>query len=302
MDKHKILVADDYNKKFFDELAKYGEVVKTSNIDDVQLDDVTILVVRSKTRVNEKLVDRMPNLKCVISATHGVDHVHVDYLKEKGIRFYNVLVQSYDVAQGVMAYILAHSTNLVEGDRSMKRGEWKKKELKGCRIKGKTLGIIGYGRIGKEVARMASALGMNVVAYDPYTKNNEFAVTLDTLLEISDFITIHVPLTEETKGMIGKNETNKMTKRAYLINTARGGIVDEEALLDALSKGKLSGAALDVYEHQPPFENEVSNKLIRNEKVTVTPHSIGQSTEAVEEKGEGVIKIIKDHIHGNSSH
>ena len=302
MDKHKILVADDYNKKFFDELAKYGEVVKTSNIDDVQLDDVTILVVRSKTRVNEKLVDRMPNLKCVISATHGVDHVHVDYLKEKGIRFYNVLVQSSDVAQGVMAYILAHSTNLVEGDRSMKRGEWKKKELKGCRIKGKTLGIIGYGRIGKEVARMASALGMNVVAYDPYTKNNEFAVTLDTLLEISDFITIHVPLTEETKGMIGKNETNKMTKRAYLINTARGGIVDEEALLDALSKGKLSGAALDVYEHQPPFENEVSNKLIRNEKVTVTPHSIGQSTEAVEEKGEGVIKIIKDHIHGNSSH
>ncbi|MFQ5836472.1 MAG: NAD(P)-dependent oxidoreductase [Candidatus Bathyarchaeia archaeon] len=303
MNKHRILVADDYNKKFFYELAKYGEVVKASNIDDdVQLDDVTILVVRSKTRVNEKLVDRMPNLKCVISATHGVDHVHVDYLKGKGIRFYNVPVQSYDVAQGVMAYILAHSTNLVEGDRSMKRGEWKKKELRGCRIKGKTLGIIGYGRIGKEVAKMASALGMNVVAYDPYVKNNEFATTLDTLLETSDFITVHVPLTEETKDMIGKNEINKMKEGAYLINTARGGIVDEKALLDALYKGKLSGAALDVYEHQPAFENEVSNKLIRDEKVIATPHSIGQSTEAIEEKGEGVIKIIKDYIHGNSSH
>lgn len=303
MNKHKILVADDYNKKFFDELAKHGEVVKASNIDDdVQLDDVTILVVRSKTRVNEKLVDRMPNLKCVISATHGVDHVHVDYLKEKGIRFYNVPVQSYDVAQGVMAYILARSTNLVEGDRSMKRGEWKKKELRGCRIKGKTLGIIGYGRIGKEVAKMASAVGMNVVAYDPYVKNNEFAVTLDTLLGTSDFVTIHVPLTEKTKGMIGKNEISKMKESAYLINTARGGIVDEEALLDALYKGKLSGAALDVYEHQPAFENEVSNKLIRDEKVIASPHSIGQSTEAIEEKGEGVIKIIKDYIHGNSSH
>ncbi len=302
MGRHKILVADDYSKKFFDELAKYGEVVRASNIDDVtQLDDATILVIRSKTRVNEKLVDRMQNLKCVISATHGMDHICLDYLKEKGIRCYNVPVQSYDVAQGVMAYILAHSTNLVEGDRSMKRGEWKKKELKGCRIKGKTLGIIGYGRIGKEVARMASALGMNVVAYDPCVKDNEFAVTLDTLLEKSDFVTIHAPLTEETRGLIGKNEISRMKDGAYLTNTARGGIVDEKALLDALYKGKLSGAALDVYEHHPVFENEVSNKLIRNEKVIATPHSIGQSIEAVEEKGEGVIKIIKDYIRGNSS-
>ena len=302
MGRHKILVADDYSKKFFDELAKYGEVVRASNIDDVvQLDDATILVIRSKTRVNEKLVDRMQNLKCVISATHGMDHICLDYLKEKGIRCYNVPVQSYDVAQGVIAYILAHSTNLVEGDRSMKRGEWKKKELKGYRIKGKTLGIIGYGRIGKEVARMASALGMKVVAYDPCVKDNEFAVTLDTLLEKSDFVTVHAPLTEETRGLIGKNEISRMKDGAYLTNTARGGIVDEKALLDALYKGKLSGAALDVYEHHPVFENEVSNKLIRNEKVIATPHSIGQSIEAVEEKGEGVIKIVKDYIRWNSS-
>jgi D-3-phosphoglycerate dehydrogenase len=302
MGRHKILVADDYSKKFFDELAKYGEVVRASNIDDVtQLDDATILVIRSKTRVNEKLVDRMQNLKCVISATHGMDHICLDYLKEKGIRCYNVPVQSYDVAQGVIAYILAHSTNLVEGDRSMKRGEWKKKELKGYRIKGKTLGIIGYGRIGKEVARIASALGMKVVAYDPCVKDNEFAVTLDTLLEKSDFVTIHAPLTEETRGLIGKNEISRMKDGAYLTNTARGGIVDGKALLDALYKGKLSGAALDVYEHHPVFEDEVCNKLIRNEKVIATPHCIGQSIEAVEEKGEGVIKIIKDYIRGNSS-
>jgi phosphoglycerate dehydrogenase-like enzyme len=302
MGRHKIFVADDYRKNFFDELAKYGEVVKASNIDDdAQLDDVTILVVRSKTKVNKELVDRMRSLRCVISATHGMDHICLDYLEEKGIQCCNVTVQSYDVAQGVMAYILAHSTNLVEGDRSMKRGEWKKKELKGCRIKGKTLGIIGYGRIGKEVARMASALGMNIVAYDPRVKDNEFSVTLDTLLKVSDFITIHTPLTEENKSMIGKNEISRMKDGAYLINTARGSIADEKALLDALCQGKLSGAALDVYEHQPVFENEVSNKLISNEKVIATPHSIGQSIEAVEEKGEGVIKIIKDYIHGNNS-
>lgn len=301
MNKHKVLVADDYSKKFFDEIAKYGEVVKIPDIDDnTRLDDVTILVIRSKTKVNEKLVERMPNLKCVISATHGVDHVNVGYLKKKRIQFYNIPVQSYDVAQGVMAYILAHSANLVEGDRSMKRGEWKKKELKGCRIKGKTLGIIGYGKIGKEVAKMASALGMNVVVYDPYIKNNKFAVALDTLLEKSDFITINIPLTEETRGMIGRNEISKMKKGAYLINTARGGIIDEKALLDALNQGKLGGVALDVYERQPPFENEMSNKLIRHEKVIATPHSIGQTIEAVEEKGEGVIKIIRNHVCGKN--
>jgi len=294
MNNHKILVVDDYKKEFFDELARYGEVVKATKIDDhPQLGDVNILVVRSKTKVDEKLVGRMRNLKCVISATHGTDHVSVDYLTEKGIKFYNVPVQSYDIAQGVMAYILAQSTKLLEGDRSMKRGEWKKKELRGFRIKGKTLGIIGYGRIGKAVARMASALKMKVVAYDPYVKGTEFAVTLDELLETSDFITIHVPLTKETKGMIGKNEISKMKDGAYLINTARGGIIDERALLNALNEGKLSGAALDVYGQQQPFENEVSNRLAKDERVIATPHSIGQTIEAIEEKGEGVIEIIK---------
>ncbi len=302
MGRHTILVADGYSEKFFDELAKYGDVIRTSNIDeDFQIDDTTILVVRSKTKVDEKLVDRMRNLKCVITATHGMDHICLDILKEKGIKCYNVPVQSYDVAQGVMAYIFAHSTNLIEGDRSMKRGEWKKKELKGCRIKGKILGIIGYGKIGKEVAKMASALGMKVVAYDPCVTDNKFAVPLNTLLETSDFITIHTPLTKETEGMIGKNEINKMKNGAYLINTARGGIIDEKALLNAINKAKLSGAALDVYEHQRVFENEVSSKLIRNERIIATPHSIGQSTEAVEEKGEGVIRIIRDYIRSNSS-
>ncbi|UCD26489.1 MAG: phosphoglycerate dehydrogenase, partial [Candidatus Bathyarchaeota archaeon] len=232
MDRHKILVAGNYGEKFFDELTKWGEVVRASANDEaVQLDDITILVIRSKTKVNKRLVDRMQSLSCVISATHGTDHVDLDYLEEKGIRFHNVPVQSYDLAQGVIAFILAHSTNLVEGDRSMKRGEWKKKALKGCRIKGKTLGIIGYGRIGKEVDRMASALGINVIAYDPYVKENEVVVDLDTLLKTADFITIHAPLTDETRGLIGKSEIGKMKDGAYLINTARGGIIEEKALL-----------------------------------------------------------------------
>jgi D-3-phosphoglycerate dehydrogenase len=299
MNKHWILVIDDFDQKFFDELSKFGEVIKANDISelsDSQLSAVNILVVRSKTRVDRELVNGMLNLECVISATHGKDHIAVDYLREKKIEFYNVPVQARDVAQGVMAYIFAHTANLVGGDRSMKRGEWRKKELKGLRLRGKTLGIIGYGRIGREVARMASALEMNIIFYDPYVEKTGATATLDELLKVSDFVTLHIPLTEKTRNIIGRDEINKMKNGAYLINTARGGIVDEEALLEAINEGKLSGAALDVYRHQPPFNDEASDKLVKDMRVIATPHSIGQTAEAIEEKGEGVTKIIKDYI------
>jgi len=301
MSKSKIVVVDDFRKEFLDKLKEFGKVVKLTDITGYnQLDDVNILVVRSKTKVGKDLVDRMPSLKCVITATHGTDHVAVDYLKMKSIEFCNVAAQCYDVAQGVLAYILAKATNLVDADRSIKKGEWKKKELKGFRIKGKTLGVIGCGGIGREVVKMASALEMNVIVYDPYVDMSDLNVSLDELLETSDFITVHIPLTEKTRGLIGKNEIKKMKTGAYIINTARGGIVDEEALLSALNEGIISGAALDVYKYQPPFKNEVSHKLIRNERVMASPHSIGQTSEAVDEKGEGVIEIIRNFISRNN--
>lgn len=298
MNKPIILVAANFQKTFFDKLSKYGEVIKVTNASELsnnQLSDANILVVRSKHKVDRELVNKMTKLELVISATHGMNHVCVDYLKEKKIEFHSVPAQIRDIAQGVMAYILAHSVNLAEGDRSMKRSEWRKKELIGFRIEGKTLGIIGYGRIGKEVAKKASALEMNIIFYDPYVKTTEAAVTLDELLKISDFITLHVPLTEKTRNMISRNEINKMKPRAYFINTARGEIVDEKALLEAINEGKLAGAALDVYRYEPPFKDEVSNKLVYHERVTVSPHSIGQTVDAIEEKGDGVIKIIQDY-------
>jgi D-3-phosphoglycerate dehydrogenase len=301
MSEPKIVVVDDFRKEFLDKLKKFGKVVKLTDITGYnQLDDVNILVVRSKTKVGKDLVDRMPSLKSVITATHGTDHVAVDYLKMKSIEFCNVAAQCYDVAQGVLAYILAKATNLVDADRSIKKGEWKKKELKGFRIKGKTLGVIGCGGIGREVVKMASALEMNVIVYDPYVDMSDLNVSLDELLETSDFITVHIPLTEKTRGLIGKNEIKKMKTGAYIINTARGGIVDEEALLSALNEGIISGAALDVYKYQPPFKNEVSHKLIMNERVMASPHSIGQTSEAVDEKGEGVIEIICNFISKNN--
>ena len=151
MQRHRILVCDNFGEEFLDNLSKFGLVFQASDIDpSLPLDEVTILVVRSKTKVNKELVDIMTSLELVITATHGIDHIDLDYLDKKGIRFHNVPAQSYDVAQGVIAYILAHCTNLVEGNRSMKKGEWNKTSLIGCRVSGKILGIIGCGKIGRE--------------------------------------------------------------------------------------------------------------------------------------------------------
>jgi phosphoglycerate dehydrogenase-like enzyme len=303
MPKHKILVCDNFGKEFLNKLSKFGQVTQANDIDyNLPLHEVTILVVRSKTKVNQKLVDTMTSLECVITATHGIDHIDLAYMKKKGIKFFNIPVQSYDVAQGVIAYILAHSTNLVEGDRSMKRGEWKKKNLIGCRIKGKTLGIIGCGKIGKEVANLGFALGMKVIVSDPCLQDEKITIlSIDELLKTSDFITVNCPLTDETRHLIGRKEIAKMKEGAFLVNTARGGIVDEDALLEAIHAGKV-GAALDVYESSPPFENKTTNSLIRSERLIATPHSIGQTIEAIEEKGKGVLKAIEDYIAVSQKH
>ncbi len=297
MRKHKILVCDNFGQEFLDDLSKFGMAIQANDIDySLPLDEITILVVRSKTKVNKDLVDKMHSLECVITATHGIDHIDLDYLEEKGIKFFNIPVQSYDVAQGVIAYILAHSTNLVEGDRSMKRGEWKKKSLIGCRITGKTLGIIGCGKIGKEVARLGLALGMKVIVSDPcLMDDNIVVVSLEELLRTSDFVSLNCPLTEETRHLIGREELALMKDGAFLVNTARGGIVDDEALLEAVRAGKI-GAALDVYESSTPFESDTENSLIKSERVIATPHSIGQTVEAIEGKGKGVLKVIKNYI------
>ncbi len=297
MSTHTILVCDNFGQEFLDRLSKFGKVFQSSDIDySLPLDKVTILVVRSKTKVNKEVIDIMKSLECVITATHGIDHIDLDCLNEHGIKFHNVPAQSYDVAQGVIAYILAHCTNLVEGDRSMKRGEWKKTSLIGCRVTGKTLGLIGCGKIGREVARLGSALGMKVVVSDPCIQDETVTVvSLDELLRTSDFITVNCPLTNSTRDLIGKEEIAKMKDDAFLVNTARGGIINEEALLDAVRSGKV-GAALDVLVSKTPFKDELANSLIQNERVIVTPHSIGQSHEAIEEKGEGVIKAIEEHV------
>jgi len=306
MKKCKILVVDDFNEKFYEELSKYGYVTRAKDpCDDSKLSEENILIVRSKTEVDKELIDKMKGLELVVTATRGVDHLDVEHLREKGIAFQNIITQVYDVKQGVKALIYARYTNLIEANESMKSGRWEKSRFIGRQIRNLSLGVIGFGHIGSEVAKDLSREMKEVLVYDKYwdedkiRRANEYGVritSLEELLERSDVVTVHVPLTSETKYMIGKDEINRMRDCAFLINTARGEVVDEKALLKALDGGKLSGAGLDVYEHQPPFGNEISKKLIRHPNVYATPHSIAQTTEAMDEKGEAVIKIIKNYI------
>jgi len=305
MKKCKILVVDNFNEKFYKELSRYGYITKVKDpSDDLQLSEENILIVRSKTEVDKKLIDKMKSLELVVTATRGVDHVDVEHLREKGIEFHNIIIQVYDVKQGVKALVYAHYTNLIEANESMKGGRWEKSKFIGRQIRNLNLGIIGFGHIGDEVAKDLSKEMKEVFVYEKYwnegkmKRANEYGVkisSLEELLSKSDVVTIHIPLTSETRHMIGKDEINKMKDRAFLINTARGEVVDEKALLKALDEGKLSGAGLDVYEHQQPFRNEISKELIRRPNVYTTPHSVAQTFEAIDEKGDAVINIIKNH-------
>jgi D-3-phosphoglycerate dehydrogenase len=296
--KPKVVVLDSFDEQFFKRLGEECEIVDKNHMREAE-----ILIVRSNTMVDREFVSKLPSLKLVVSATHGEDHIDKQALAERGIPYRMAPVQSYDVAQGVMAYIFAFATNMVRADRSMKRGEWRKRDFIGFRVEGRTLGIIGYGRIGREVARQALANGLKVIVYEKDAKARldnklpvSFAETLEDLLSSSDIITIHVPLTEETKGMIGERELAVVKYGAYLINTARGGIVDEEALLKALEANKLAGVALDVFQHQPPQDSNSSERLAKHEKVIASPHSIAQSKEALRQKGEAVLGIIREYL------
>jgi phosphoglycerate dehydrogenase-like enzyme len=303
----KILVVDSFGKAFFSKLAKEcGDYMQRSELDDLAfLYDPNFLVVRSKTKVDRAVIDRMPNLKGVVSPTHGRDHVDVAYLKKRGIEFCNIPVQAYDVAQGVMGYVYGFATRLVEGDRSMKGGKWEKKDSIGFRLSEMTLGIIGYGQIGGQVYKLANANNMSTIIYDKYVARSEPLVEntpdgFDRLLRESDIITVHVPLTADTKVLLGESEIEKMKSGVYIINTSRGGVVDEAALLEGLKSGKVAGAALDVYSCEPPFGNAICEELIKLDNVIATPHSIGQTVEAIGkgeiigEKGTAVINCIKN--------
>lgn len=253
------------------------------------------MVVRSRTKVRAPLIDQADQLKVIIRAGVGLDNIDVGYAQDQGIDVRNTPQASTNaVAELVIGLMFALARPVVRADIAMKEGTWAKKQLTGTELAGKTLGVIGYGRIGRAVGEKAKALGMTVLASDPYVEHEDI-VPLTQLLPASDYVSIHVPHTEETHNMVGPDEFTLMKDGAYMIQASRGGTVNETALLEALEEGKLAGAAIDVYTEEPPVQPELRT-LAEHPQVIATPHIGAGTVEAKARIGEEVIKLAKAYL------
>lgn len=291
----KIVIADDLEAGAVENIRQAGEVVyKPANL-DAELKEAEVLVVRSATKVTKELLRKAPKLKVVFRAGVGVDNIDLEACKERGVAVKNTpSAPTNAVAELTIACILALFRNLGRAHVSMKNGKWEKKALMGHEIEGKTLGIIGCGRIGRAVAQKAHALGMKVIAYNPPPRircKGVKYVELDALLARSDVVTIHAAASKEMENMINAETIGKMKKGAFLVNLARGSMVDEEALYFALKEGRLSGAALDVYKEEP-----YRGKLAELENVFLTPHIGGSTFEAQNKIGSIIAEELKKGI------
>ncbi len=250
------------------------------------------IVVRSATKVRKGAIDAAVGLRLIIRAGVGLDNVDAEYAKKKGIEVLNTPKASSDsVAELALAHMFALARSIPQATQSLREGKWDKKAFVGIELQGKTLGIVGIGRIGQALARRALALEMTVVAYDKFVPTSPLPgvrmTSLEELLKTSDFVSLHVP-PDPGGPVIGARELSLMKNGAYLVNCARGEVVDEAALLEALNSGKLAGAGLDVFAVEPPTNAE----LLRHPKVTLTPHIGAQTVEAQERIGDEVVEIL----------
>lgn len=301
----KVLVSDQLHEAGIELLKGAADVEVATGLGKDELKkkikDKDALLVRSATKVTSDVIKAAEKLKVIGRAGVGVDNIDLDAATERGIVIVNSpTASSITVAEHTMGLMLSLARSIPFADSSVKSKKWEKKKFLGVELRGKTLGIIGIGRIGLEVSKKAKAFDMDIVSYDPYI--SEKAVKklgvevsdFDTLLSKSDFITLHIPLTDETKHIIGDAEISKMKEGVCIINCARGGVIDEDALLRGLESGKIGGAALDVFEVEPPLENP----LLNHPRFLATPH-LGASTEEAQRYAsviacEEVIKVLKN--------
>jgi len=283
-----ILLADAFAPDLPGRLATFGEVTS----DMARLGDAEVLIVRSKTKVDKAMIDAAPKCRYIIRGGVGVDTIDVEYAKSKGIAVDNTPeASSLAVAELAFALMIAMPNHLVRADNSMKEGKWLKKELERTELNGKTLGLIGVGRIGHELALRAKAFGMSVIAYDKYVTSSAVAslVSLDEVYAKSDYISLHTPLTDETRGMINAASIAKMKQGIYLINTCRGQVVVEQDIADALNSGKMAGYATDVYNKEPPE----GSPLLKAPNVLMTPHLGASTEENLLRLGDSIVARLK---------
>ncbi|NDB32016.1 MAG: 3-phosphoglycerate dehydrogenase [Nitrososphaeria archaeon] len=302
----KVLVCDQVDAVLIDILKKNGLAVTYEpqiTPEDLakKIGDFEIIVVRSRTTITKDLVEKATKCKIMARVGVGLDNIDTKTAKEKNIRVINAVEGAMNaVAELVIGLMLSMARDIPRADRELRNNNWIKKELMGTELAGKYLGIVGLGNIGKRLARLARALNMNIIGYDVVPIDTEFAkevglmkADLDTLLQSADYVSLHVPLLDSTKNLINAQRMSTMKKTARIINTSRGGTVDENALYEALKSGNLGGAALDVFEKEPA----IGNKLISLPNFIATPHIGAQTKEAqslaAHVIGEKIIQILR---------
>jgi D-3-phosphoglycerate dehydrogenase len=255
------------------------------------------LVVRSQTQVGADVIAAGENLKVVARAGIGLDNVDIDAATRRGVMVVNAPQSNIvSAAEHTVALLLSQARNVPQANRDLKAGLWERASYQGVELQGKTLGIVGLGRVGALVAQRCAAFGMRVIAFDPYVPRErakemgvELMPTLEALLVQADFVTIHLPRTPDTEGLIGEHELALVKEGVRLVNTARGGIVDEEALAKAVEEGRVAGAALDVFSIEPTTESP----LFGFDQVVVTPHLGASTTEAQDKAGTSVAEMVR---------
>ena len=284
-----VLICDSINQNGIDILKKAGmKVDYKPNILTEELlsivKDYQVILVRSRTKITREVIQEASNAKIIARAGVGLDNIEVTAAEEKGIRVVNAPEAAINaVSELTVGNMISLARSIPLADSEMKRGKWIKKDLMGTELSGKYLGIVGVGNIGRNVGRIAKGLRMNLIGYDPYPIDRDYikevgliVTDLNTLIQSADFITCHVPLLEETKHLFNAELISNMKSTAYIINASRGGVIDESALYNALCNGSIAGAALDVFETEPPL----NNLLIGLPNVICTPHIAAQTKEA----------------------
>ncbi|MFH1306790.1 MAG: NAD(P)-dependent oxidoreductase [Candidatus Micrarchaeota archaeon] len=291
----KIIIADKMEKEVVEKLKQIGEVEFQPSSLQAALKSADVLIVRSATKVTKELISNANNLKIVARAGVGTDNIDKEACKSKKIKVINTPDASTnavaELAIGMMIGIMRKTGTMHE---KMKNNTWAKKEGVGNEIQGKTLGIIGMGRIGHSVAKKASSLGMNVIYYDHKKKEVEFQYfpSIDEMLPNADIISLHASASEDSPPLISTKQFSKIKKGAFLINTARGSLIDEDALVEALNSGKLGGAAIDVYSREP----YINGSLTRLDNILLTPH-IGASTKEAQLRiGDDLIAQLRKEL------
>ncbi len=287
----KVIICDRIDDVGISILEKAGlVVVYKPDIESDELltsvNDCDVIVVRSRTKITKTVIDAAPYVKIIARVGVGLDNIDTSYAESKGIKVLNAAEAAMNaVSELVIGHMIALSRNIPKANEGIKSGRWLKKELVGIELRGKYLGIVGVGNIGRNLGRMARCLRMNLIGYDIIPINQDYVrevgmikTDLKTLLENSDFITCHVPLTDKTRHLINSDTLSYMKPTAFLINTSRGEIIDEESLFSALNEKRIAGAALDVFEVEPP----TNTKLLQLPNIICSPHIAAQTKEAQE--------------------